>query len=547
MQIPIGEESHFKGVVDLLSMKAHYFTGPNGIIVETEECPPELVALAEEKRQVLIEAVANVDETLGEKYLEGNELTEEDLRAAIRRATLAKAFIPVFMGSAFKDKAVQPLLDGVGHYLPDPTQNVNYGINLDKKPEAKIELFPDPKKPFIGLAFKLEDGKFGQVTYLRIYQGTLKKGDMIYDSTLKKKVKVPRVVKMHANEMVDVPEVGPGEICAIFGVDCTSGTTFCSPGTNISMTSMHVPKPVISLAVKPKGHDNASLTGFNKAMTRFQKEDPTFRVTYDPESQETIMSGMGELHLEIYAERIKREYNCECVVGHPQVNYRERIQNKALFDYQHKKQTGGAGQYAKVTGYIEPIEDEENPDSIENEFLNVMSGNNIPPEFIPAIEKGFRDACASGACIGAPVQRMRFVLEDGQSHSVDSSELAFKIATGNAVRGAMKDANAQVLEPIMKVVVECPGEFQSAIVGGINKRHANVEDVDNKDPTLTIINCTAPLKGMFGYSTELRSSTEGKGEYTMEYLAHQPVMRSEQVELEAEFLRKKALRDAGKS
>jgi len=298
--------------------------------------------------------------------------------------------------------------------------------------------------------------------------------------------------------------------------------------------------------VKPKSLDNASLTGFSKAMARFQKEDPTFRVTFDVESQETIMSGMGELHLEIYAERIKREYNCECVVGHPQVNYRERIQTRALFDHQHKKQTGGQGQYAKVSGFIEPLEDDENPESMDNEFNNAMSGNNIPQEFIPAIAKGFKEACANGACIGAPVQRLRFVLEDGAAHSVDSSELAFRTATVTAVKLAMKQANAQVLEPIMKVCVECPAEFQASIVGGINKRRANVENVDNKDSTMTVINCTAPLKEMFGYSTELRSSTEGKGEYTMEYLEHFPVMKSEQMELEQAYLRKKAARDAGK-
>jgi len=408
-------------------------------------------------------------------------------------------------------------------------------------------MIPDAKKPLVGFAFKLEDGKFGQVTYLRIYQGTLRKGDLVWDSTLKKKVKVPRVVKMHADEMVDVPEVGPGEICAIFGVDCTTGTTFCAMGTNISMTSMHVPKPVISLAVKPKSLDSNSLAQFSKAINRFQKEDPTFRITFDSESQETIMSGMGELHLEIYAERIKREYNCECVVGHPQVNYRERIQSKAAFEYQHKKQTGGQGQYAKVMGYIEPLAEDENPDSLDNEFINGLTGNNIPPEFLPAIEKGFKEACTNGACIGSPVQRMRFVIEDGAAHSVDSSELAFRIATINAVKEAMKKANAQVLEPIMKVTVECPGSFQTSIVAGMNKRRASVEHVDNSDAALTVINCTVSLKEMFGYSTELRGSTEGKGEYSMEYLEHAPVLRHEQMELEAAFLRKKAARDAGKA
>lgn len=544
MQIPIGAESHFKGVVDLVTLQAKYFEGPNGESVVEAEIPEELKEQAAQKRQELIETVAEVDELLGEKFLEGSAVTNEELKAAVRRATLMRTFVPVFMGSAFKNKAVQALLDGVGHYLPNPSEVENTGRDLDNK-EAHVVMHIDAKLPFVGYAFKLEEGKFGQVTYVRVYQGSLRKGDTLWDTVTRKKVKVPRVVKMHADEMVDVPEVGPGEIAAIFGVDCTSGTTFCAPGTNYSMTSMHVPKPVISLALKPKSRDSGVLSNFSKALNRFQKEDPTFKISFDAESQETIMSGMGELHLEVYAERLKREYNCETIVGNPQVNYRETISQRADFEFTHKKQSGGAGQYAKIIGYVEPVPaDDEAVGATENEFINGMSGNNVPPEFIPAIEKGFIEACQSGASVGAPIQKMRFVITDGASHSVDSSELAFRVCTIGGIRSAMKQAGAQVLEPIMKVEVESPAEFQTSVLGGINKRRALIDDVGSKDGIYTVVRCTAPLKEMFGYSTELRSSTEGKGEFSMEYSHHAPVMFSEQEKLEKAFLEKSAKKAA---
>lgn len=450
------------------------------------------------------------------------------------------------MGSAFKNKGVQPALDGVVDYLPAPEEVENVALEI-KNNNNPVVLESDSKKPFVGLAFKLEESKFGQLTYIRVYQGTLKKGDMVYNTMEGKRMKVPRVVKMHSNEMEDVVSVGAGEIAAMFGVDCNSGTTFTSPGTELSMTSMHVPKPVISLAIRPKNRAEASGGNFSKALNRFQKEDPTFKLHFDAESQETIMSGMGELHLEIYAERLQREYGVEVVVGNPRVNYRERITKRTEFEYTHKKQTGGSGQYAKVVGYIEPVpEDDEDGVGVggetgkeRNEFINGLSGNNVPPEFVPGIQKGFEQALQEGASVGAPIQSMRFVITDGAAHAVDSSELAFRVATFNAVRNAMKNAGAQVLEPIMKVEVECPGEFQGTVVGGLNRRKAMIEGVDAKEGTYCVIRCQCPLKEMFGYSTDLRGSTEGKGEFSMEYETHSPVTSTEQVALEKEYADRK--------
>lgn len=349
---------------------------------------------------------------------------------------------------------------------------------------------------------------------------------------------------MHSNEMEDVDKVHAGEICAIFGVDCHTGTTFIHPTAlkthNYSMTSMHVPDPVISLAIAPKTRGNTNALGqFGKALARFQKEDPTFRIHTDPENNETIMSGMGELHLEIYKERLEREYGVECVMGNPKVNYRETATQRAQFEYLHKKQTGGSGQYAKVMGYIEPIPEEERGEILGGgrlEFINALSGNNIPPEFVPAIEKGFAEGTEDGPLTGSKVEWLRFVIEDGQSHAVDSSELAFKTATKAALKEAMKTAGAQILEPIMSVTVEIPQEFQGNVVGALNRRKAMVENIEARGSDFCVINAAVPLTEMFGYASELRSGTEGKGEFSMEYREHQPVTQMEQERLEAEYI-----------
>ena len=374
------------------------------------------------------------------------EPTEQQLHDAIRRTTLNLSFTPVFMGSAFKNRGVQPLLDGVQRYLPDPTEIQNVALDRSND-EAEVKLKTAHEEPLVALAFKLEEGQFGQLTYLRVYQGVLKKGSQIINTSSGKKIKVPRTVRMHSADMEDVNEVGAGEICAMFGVECNTGDTFCDPGVNLAMTSMFVPNPVISLAVTPTENKNSAK--FSKALQRFKREDPTFQVHQDPESGETIISGMGELHLEIYLERMNREYECPVTTGKPRVAYKEAINKRSEFNYLHKKQTGGSGQFGKVIGYIEPIGDDE---EIEENFVfeNQMIGNNIPPEYITAIHKGFEEATNNGPLCGHQVQKVRVVLQDGAAHAVDSSEMAFKLASQYAFREAVSGANPSILEPLWK-------------------------------------------------------------------------------------------------
>jgi elongation factor G len=392
-----------------------------------------------------------------------------------------------------------------------------------------------PNKPFVGLAFKLEDGRFGQLTYMRIYQGKIGKGDFIVNcSANQKKVKVPRLVRMHSNEMNDITEASAGDIIAMFGVDCASGDTFTDGSVNITMTSMHVPEAVISLAVSPKEKDG--LVNFSKALNRFTKEDPTLRVYRDEESGETIMKGMGELHLDIYIERMKREYKCEVTTGKPQVAYRETITRKADFAYTHKKQTGGKGQFARVIGYIEPLPS----DAVEQyEFVDDTVGGSIPREFIPACDKGFKEAIAKGSLIGFPVVGVRVVVNDGQFHAVDSSEQAFKTASIMAFREGYANAKATILEPIMKVEVQAPEEFQGAVMGQINQRRGVIVGSENTEGYV-IATAEVPLNEMFGYSTDLRSGTQGKGEFTMEFLKYAPVPKQEQEVLMQEYREKQA-------
>jgi elongation factor G len=548
VQIPIGLEADHRGVVDLIEQKAYYFEGEKGETIRTEDSvPPELKALVEEKRHELIEKVAEVDDGLAELFMNEVEPSVLQFKQAIRRATLAMKFVPVFMGSAYKNKGVQRLLDGVCDFLPSPAERQNFALDQSNE-EAKVPLTSDSKKPFVGLAFKLEERPFGQLTYMRIYQGALRRGDTILDVVAKKKVKVSKLVKMHSNQMEDVQEAGSGEIVALFGVDCTSGTTFTGSDLKYTMTSMHVPEPVISLSIAPKGNSN----NFNKALARFQKEDPTFRVDVAKESQEIIISGMGELHLEIYVERMKREYKVECITGQPRVNYREACTARAAFSYLHKKQSGGAGQYAKVVGYIEPLEVEEGKKATGKEksddqiyqFVDKCPGAYIPPEYKPAIQKGFKEALEKGQA-GFPIEGVRVVLEDGGFHAVDSSELAFRIATQYAFRSAFANAGPVILEPVMAVEVEIPTQFQGNVVANLNRRKGLIQNVEVREGAefLCLIQADVPLSAMFGYSTDLRSLTEGKGEFSMEYKHHIPVNRDVQEKLIADY-RKKHQADA---
>ncbi|KAF7825242.1 elongation factor G-2, mitochondrial [Senna tora] len=524
VQVPIGLEEDFKGLVDLVQLKAYYFHGSNGEKIVTEEVPADMEAMVAEKRHELIEAVSEVDDKLAEAFLGDEPISSTDLEEAIRRATIARKFVPVFMGSAFKNKGVQPLLDGVLNYLPCPIEVNSYALDQTKN-EEKVTLSGSPDGPLVALAFKLEEGRFGQLTYLRIYEGVIRKGEFIININNGKKVKVPRLVRMHSDEMEDIQEAHAGQIVAVFGVDCASGDTFTDGSVRYTMTSMNVPEPVMSLAVQPVSKDSGGQ--FSKALNRFQKEDPTFRVGLDPESGQTIISGMGELHLDIYVERIRREYKVDATVGKPRVNFRETVTQRADFDYLHKKQTGGQGQYGRVIGYIEPL---PAGSSTKFEFENMLVGQAIPSNFIPAIEKGFKEAANSGSLIGHPVENLRVVLTDGAAHAVDSSELAFKLASIYAFRQCYAVSRPVILEPVMLVELKVPTEFQGAVAGDINKRKGVIVGNDQEGDD-SVITAHVPLNNMFGYSTALRSMTQGKGEFTMEYKEHLPVSHDVQTQL----------------
>ncbi len=534
MQMPIGSETKFEGVVDLVTMKAFYFEGSNGENIKETEIPADLRDEAQKHREALIEQVADLDDHLAERFLSGETISEDELRQGIRNATIALKMTPVFMGSAYKNKAVQKLLDGVAAYLPNPTEVTNEALDQNDG-EKKVELISDAKLPFVGLAFKLEDGRFGQLTYMRVYQGSLDKGATIINcSAGSRKIKVPRLVRMHADEMHDIKDAQAGDIVALFGVDCASGDTFCGGDLNYTMTSMHVPAPVVDLAVKPK--DKAGEANFSKALNRFTREDPTFRVRRDEESAQTIISGMGELHLDIYIERIKREYGCEVEVGRPQVAYREAISKMAEFNYTHKKQTGGRGQYARVCGYIEPLPGDA---VLDFEFVDDISGGAIPREFIPACEKGFKEAVVEGTMIGFPVVKVRCVINDGLHHAVDSSEQAFKTAAIMAFREAYNKAGPTILEPIMKVEVTAPENFQGTVIGQLNQRRGMILNSETAEGYVTAI-ADVPLSEMFGFAGDLRSGTQGKGEFTMEFAKYAEVPSQIREGLLTEYKEKRA-------
>ncbi|MCL2600313.1 MAG: elongation factor G [Treponema sp.] len=516
IQIPVGLEDKLQGMVDLVSMKAMYFDGDQGESIRIEEIPAALKADADKHRDELLDAISMFDDELAELYLGGEAIPEDIIRGAIRKGTLSLQLVPVMMGSAYKFKGIQPLLDAVGHYLPDPTNVKNYALDLDKN-EEQVELFSEEKKPTVSLGFKLEDGQYGQLTYVRIYQGVLKKGDELMNTRSRKKFKVGRLVRMHADSMEDIGEGASGDIVALFGVDCASGDTFCGGGLNYAMTSMYVPEPVISLALMPK--DKKSSDQMAKALNRFTKEDPTFRTLVDPESNETIIKGMGELHLEVYIERMRREYKCEVETGAPQVAYRETITQKADFSYTHKKQTGGSGQFAKVTGHMEPYADGD------YEFVNMIKGGTIPTEFIPSCDKGFREATKRGSLIGFPIVNIRCLISDGQYHAVDSSDIAFQQAAIGAFREAYGKAKPCILEPIMKVAVEGPSEFQGNIFGSINQKRGIILS-STEDGLFSRVEAEVPLSEMFGYSTLLRSITQGKAEFSMEFEKYGKVPQS---------------------
>ena len=509
MELPIGLEDKLEGVVDLVGMKAIYFDGPNGEDIRIAEIPANLKADADKYREELLDAASMFDDSLMEEIMEkGYEgVSEDKINAAIRKGTLAEQFVGVFCGSAHVNKGIQPLLDAVALYLPAPNEVRNVALDLDNN-EAEVELKSEDNLPTVALAFKLDDGQYGQLTYTRVYQGKIKKGEELYNTRSRKRFKVGRLVRMNSAQMEDINEGCAGDIVALFGVDCASGDTFVSGGINYSMASMYVPEPVISLSITPK--DKNAEMQMGKALNRFTKEDPTFQTYTDPESGETIIKGMGELHLAVYVERMKREYNCEVTTGQPQVAYRESITTTGDFNYTHKKQSGGSGQYGRVAGFMEPISEKD------YEFVDAIKGGAIPNEFIPSCDKGFQKAMKEGSLIGAPIVGVKMTINDGQSHPVDSNDNAFQIAAIGAFREGYLKAKPVILEPIMKVQMTAPTEFQGNLFGLINQRRGVIVDSTDENNTSTV-NAEVPLSEMFGFSTILRSSTQGKGEFTMEF------------------------------
>ncbi|HAP00208.1 MAG TPA: elongation factor G [Fibrobacteres bacterium] len=520
MQIPIGVEDKHEGLVDLLTMKAYKFEGPNGETINEIPIPDDLKETAEKRRTIMLDALSHFSDELTELILEEKEIPLDLLKNVVRAATIKMELTPVFMGSAFKNKGVQLLLDGVADFLPSPYDVDNFALDISTKDETKIKMESDASKPFVGYAFKLEEGRFGQLTYLRVYQGKVEKGKPIYNMSTKKKHNVGRLVRMHANEMGDITSAEAGDIVALFGIDCATGTTFTDGTLEVNMTSMHVPNAVIDLVIEAKNRDH--LANLSKALNRFTKEDPTFRVKLDEESGQTIISGMGELHLDVYIERMRREYGVELTTGRPQVAYREAISQRAEFNYTHKKQTGGSGQYGRVAGYIEPIPEEEAKDY---EFVDDIVGGVIPREFIPSCDKGFQGCLSSGSVIGFPIVRIRCVINDGQQHPVDSSDIAFQLAARGGFREAYPKAKPVVLEPIMKLEVSAPTEFQGTVMGQINQKRGMITG-STEEQNFTIIQAEVPLSEMFGYATDLRSGTQGKAEFTMEFLKYSPVPKN---------------------
>lgn len=534
MQIPIGAEDNFQGVVDLIKMKAFYFEGPNGDNIIEKDIPADLVESAKKYRHEVIGKAADFDETVAEKFLMEQEPTNDEIMLGIRKGCLKLELTPVFCGSAYKNKGVQLLLDAVEHYLPCPSDVKNQALNQDKNEEL-TEVLPDAKLPLVMLAFKLEDGRYGQLTYMRIYQGTVKKGDFVTNvSGGGKKVKVPRLVKMHSSDMVDIEQAEAGDIVAMFGIECSTGDTFTDGVLSYTMTSMHIPAAVISLAIRPK--DKTQGDNFSKGLQKFRREDPTFRVHRDEESSETIISGMGELHLDIYMERLRREFKVDVVAGAPQVAYRETIGQEAEYDYTHKKQTGGAGQYAKTVGKIVPM-----PQNSEEtyKFVNSVVGGRIPREYIPAVDKGFQEQMAKGTLIGAPIVGVECHLADGAYHDVDSSEMAFRVCAMAAFRQAYEKAKPTALEPIMKLETSAPEEFQGSVMGQINQRRGMINGTKTNEG-FVVIEAEVPLGEMFGYSTDLRSATQGKGEFTMEFSRYAACPKNIQEELAKKYQEKRA-------
>ena len=511
LQIPIGAEAEFKGVVDLLNMNAIVYTGdtPDSPI-EIKDIPADLKEKADKYRQELVEMAVEEDEQAMEDYLEGKDIPVETLKKCIRKGTLKQSFVPVFCGTAFKNKGVQPLLDAVIDYLPSPLDiEAIKGVKPDT--DVEIERKPDDNEPLSALAFKIMNDPFvGSLTFTRIYSGTMTAGSYIYNSVKDKKERVGRMLLMHSNKREDLKEAHAGDIVALAGLkDTTTGDTLCDQSNPIVLENMVFPDPVIELAVEPKTKVDVEKMGL--ALSRLAMEDPSFKVSSDPDSGQTIIRGMGELHLEIIVDRLKREFKVECNVGEPQVAYRETITKPCDIEYTHKKQSGGAGQFAKVKIKFEPMEGYTG-----FEFENTVVGGNVPKEYIPGVEKGLRSAMDAGVIAGYPVTGVKCNLYDGAYHEVDSNVMCFEIAARAAFREGMRQAGPKLLEPIMKVEVVTPEEYMGDIIGDLNSRRGLVNGMDQR-ANARVVSAQVPLANMFGYVNTLRSLSQGRAQFTMEF------------------------------
>jgi elongation factor G len=514
LQLPIGLESNFQGVVDLIDRQAVYFDGEKGEDLRFEPIPEDMTDAAERARQGLLEALSMVSDEIMELLLEEKEVPIDLIHKTIREGTIAQQICPVMIGTAYKNKGIQPLLDAVTRYLPSPLDREVFAKD-NNNGMAEVPLQPDPDSPLVAMAFKLVEEAFGQVTYMRIYQGTLTKGTFAYNSRQRKKARISRILRVHADLKEDIDSVSAGDIVAVMGLECATGDTYCSEDINYSLESIYAAEPVIDLSIQPT--KRADYDKLSKALNRFMREDPTFRVHVDHETNETIISGMGELHLEIYVERIRREYKVECTVGAPKVSYREAPTKATPFNYKHKKQTGGSGQYAHVVGELIPL-DPTDPEPFI--FENKVTGGRIPSEYIPSVEKGFRESTHKGPVAGYEVIGVKMRLDDGSYHDVDSSTMAFEICARDCFRETFRKAEPVLLEPIMRVEVEIPTEFQGPVTGTVSSKRGVILGTESRSG-YTVITAEVPLSEMFGYSNDLRSMTQGKGSFSMEFLKYQ--------------------------
>jgi len=524
MQLPLGSGDRFQGVIDLATMQALYFEGDEGEQIRAEAIPEPLVEQARQWRMKMLESLAMYSDELMERLLSEQEISADTIHEVTRAVVQQQDVTPVFLGAAYKNKGVQPLLDAVTRYLPSPLEHEIHAKAWDNADET-VPLEPDPTKPFVGMAFKIVDDPYGQLTFLRVYQGRIEKGATYINQRTGRKERFSRIVRMHADERKEIAEAQAGDIVAVMGIDCASGDTYASQAKFCTLESMFVPEPVIKIAVSPESRGDAEKLG--KALARFRKEDPTFRVTTDQETAEILVEGMGELHLEVYMERIRREYKVNVLVGAPKVSYREAPTQAMPFDYRHKKQTGGSGQYAHIVGRFEPLpEDAPEPFVFEEEVI----GGRVPKQYIPSVQKGFQDCLPKGPVAGFPVIGLKAVLTDGSYHEVDSSDRAFQTCAQGCFRETFMKTRPVLLEPIMKLDIEAPEQFQGPVTGDIVSRRGIILSTSSRDG-LALISSEVPLAETFGYATDLRSMTQGQGTFTMELLCYRRVPASVQEEI----------------